>query len=248
MAELSAAVLVIGDEILSGRTQDVNVTHIARTLAPLGIDLCEVRIVPDVEAEIVAALNALRERYSYVFTTGGIGPTHDDITAEAIAKAYGIALEENAEAVSLMLARYASPGELNEARRRMARMPKGASLVKNSVSGAPGFQIGNVFVLAGVPGIMRAMLEDVVPRLKTGTPVTSRTIAAPLPEGAFALQLGEIQKRHPKVSIGSYPAFGEGKVRSSLVVRGREQALVEAAASEIEAMLRELGAQPERLD
>jgi molybdenum cofactor synthesis domain-containing protein len=248
MAELSAAVLVIGDEILSGRTQDVNVNHIACTLAGLGIDVREVRIVPDIEAAIVAAVNALRARYTYVFTTGGIGPTHDDITAEAIAKAFGVGLEESAEAVAMLLARYASPSELNEARRRMARIPKGASLVKNSVSGAPGFQMGNVFVLAGVPGIMRAMLEDAVPKLQRATPVTSCTIAAPLREGAFALQLGEIQKRHPHISIGSYPAFAEGKVRSSLVVRGRDAAQVEVVALEIEAMLRALGANPQRLD
>lgn len=248
MEELSAAVLVIGDEILSGRTEDANINPIALTLAGLGIDLEEVRIVPDDEGRIIEAVNALRDRYTYVFTTGGIGPTHDDITAEAIAKAFDVPIEENPEALSLLLAHYTFPKELNEARRRMARIPKGARLIKNPLSGAPGFQIGNVFVFAGVPSIMRAMLEEVAPRLKTGTAVKSCTITSHLPEGAFALQLGDIQKRHSTVSIGSYPSFDEGKPQSTLVVRGRDPGEVEAAAQEIEKMLRLLGDISERLD
>lgn len=248
MEELSAAVLVIGDEILSGRTQDVNINHLARILGALGIDLREARIIPDIEIEIVAAVNALRARYSYVFTTGGVGPTHDDITAEAIAKAFGVPLEENAEAVAMLLARYASPSELNEARRRMARIPRGGHLVRNSVSGAPGFQIGNVFVLAGVPLIMRAMLEDIVPKLKTGTPLTSCSIAVALPEGAFAIELGKIQQRYPSVIIGSYPSFKDQRPQCSLVVRGRAPKAVEAAAAEIVTMLRGLGGEPKRAD
>lgn len=248
MEKLNAAVLVIGDEILSGRTEDANINPIARTLAGLGIDLEEVRIVPDDEGRIIEAVNALRKRYTYVFTTGGIGPTHDDITAEAIAKAFDVPIEENPEALSLLSAHYTYPKELNEARRRMARIPKGGSLIKNPLSGAPGFQIGNVFVFAGVPSIMRAMLEEVAPRLKTGTPVKSCAIASHLPEGAFALQLGEIQKRHSTVSIGSYPSFEAGKPESALVVRGREPGEVEAAAQEIEAMLQLLGDHPEKLE
>jgi molybdenum cofactor synthesis domain-containing protein len=247
MEEVSAAILVIGDEILSGRTADVNINHIARVLAEVGIDLREARVVPDVEAEIVAAVNALRARYTYVFSTGGIGPTHDDITSAAIAKAFGVPLEESADALAELQARYGPTTTLNEARRRMAHLPKGAQLVRNSVSGAPGFQIGNVFVLAGVPGIMRAMLEDIVPRLKTGTPVTSRTIAVAIGESTMAKPLGEIQHRHPTVSIGSYPALGQGGPNVSLVVRGRDPDKVEAVAQEIETMLRGLGGEPRRM-
>ena len=163
---VTAAVLVIGDEILSGRTPDTNPNYIAKFLSALGIDLCEARVVPDIEAEIVAALNALRTRYNYVFTTGGIGPTHDDITADAVARAFGVGIDYNAEAMALLGARY-KPGEFNEMRKRMARIPDGATLIKNSISTAPGFQIGNVFVMAGVPMIMRAMLEEsVAPRLQ----------------------------------------------------------------------------------
>ncbi len=247
MEEVSAAILVIGDEILSGRTADMNINHIARVLTEIGIDLCEARVVPDIEAEIVAAVNALRARYTYVFTTGGIGPTHDDITAAAIAKAFAVPLEESSEALAMLHARYGPTTTLNEARKRMALIPKGAQLVRNSVSGAPGFQIGNVFVMAGVPGIMRAMLEDIVPRLKTGTPVVSRTIAAALGESTMAKSLGEIQLRHPAVAIGSYPAFGPGGPKVTLVARGRDRNKVEAAAQEIETMLRELGGEPLRM-
>lgn len=247
MAEVSAAILVIGDEILSGRTADVNINHIARVLGEIGIDLSEARVVPDIETEIVAAVNVLRARYTYVFTTGGIGPTHDDITSAAIAKAFGLPLEENAEALAILQARYGPTSTLNEARKRMAHLPKGAQLVRNSVSGAPGFQIGNVFVMAGVPGIMRAMLEDIVPRLNTGTPVVSRTIAIALGESTMAKSLGEIQLRHPDVTIGSYPAFGPGGPKVSLVVRGRDLDKVEAVAQEIETMLVGLGGAPKRM-
>jgi molybdenum cofactor synthesis domain-containing protein len=249
---LSAAVLVIGDEILSGRTQDTNVAVIARFLGALGIDLLEVRIVPDQENEIVAALNALRVRYSYVFTTGGIGPTHDDITADAVGKAFGLPVEHHPEAMALLAARYA-PGDFNESRRRMARTPKGASLIENPVSVAPGFQIGNVFVMAGVPKIMQAMLEDVAPRLARGVRVEARSITVRLPEGRIAASLSAIQARYPAVAIGSYPFFaGSGPaagLRSSagttLVVRGRNRGEVEAAAHDIEEMARIFGVEPE---
>ena len=250
---LTAAVLVIGDEILSGRTQDVNIAAIARFLGPFGIDLCEARCVPDIEAEIAAALNALRKRYTYVFTTGGIGPTHDDITADSVGAAFGLRVEHHPEAMALLAARYA-PDEFNERRQRMARVPVGASLIKNPVSTAPGFQIENVFVLAGVPKIMQAMLEDVAPRLARGTPVKSLNITVRLPEGRVAEDLAAIQQRYPQLSIGSYPFFTMGgslaetraSVGTTLVVRGRDESAVEAAAIEIEAMVRSFGAIPER--
>jgi molybdenum cofactor synthesis domain-containing protein len=248
---MMAAVLVIGDEILSGRTQDVNVAAIARFLGPYGIDLGEARVVPDVQAEIVAAVNALRARYSYVFTTGGIGPTHDDITADAIGAAFGVAVEHHPEAMALLAQRY-QPGDFNERRQRMARVPKGASLIKNSVSVAPGFQIGNVFVLAGVPKIMQAMLEDVGPRLARGLPVIVRSLTVPLGEGRIAEGLAAIQEAHPAVAIGSYPFFGEsgpfgGKPTpggTTLVVRGRDGLEVEAAFNAIVALAASHGVPP----
>jgi molybdenum cofactor synthesis domain-containing protein len=253
-AEFTAAVLVIGDEILSGRTQDVNVAAIARFLAPLGIDLVEARIVPDVEGEIVAAVNALRSRYSYVFTTGGIGPTHDDITADAIGAAFGVAVEHHPEAMALLASRY-KPGEFNERRQRMARTPRGASLIKNLVSVAPGFQIGNVFVLAGVPKIMQAMLEDIAPRLAHGVPVMSRSLTVRLPEGRIAEGLAAIQAVHPAVTIGSYPFFADSSpggpggghtAGTTLVVRGRDKDEVEAAERDIASLATSHGVQAER--
>ncbi len=208
---LTAAVLVIGDEILSGRTQDVNIATIARFLGPFGIDLCEARCVPDIEAEIVAAVNALRARYTYVFTTGGIGPTHDDITADAIGAAFALPVEHHPEAMALLAARYA-PGEFNERRQRMARVPRGASLVKNPVSMAPGFQIENVFVLAGVPKIMQAMLEDVAPRLARGTPVTTLSITVPLARRPHRRGAGRrsrsATRTSPSAAIRSSPRAG----------------------------------------
>ena len=252
---ITAAVLVIGDEILSGRTQDTNLAAIARFLAPFGIDLAEARVVPDVEAEIVAAVNALRARYDYVFTTGGIGPTHDDITADAIGAAFGVPVEHHPEAMAVLAARYA-PGDFNERRQRMARLPKGASLVKNSVSAAPGFQIQNVFVMAGVPKIMQAMLEDIAPRLNRGVPLVTRSLTVPLPEGAIAEPLAGIQARHSEVAIGSYPFFserapgGERPQRSAgtaLVVRGRDAAKVDAALAEVRELALSHGIAPESL-
>jgi len=241
----SAAALIIGDEILSGRTQDVNLNYLARFLGALGVDLLEARFVPDIEAEIVSALNALRAKHTYVFTTGGIGPTHDDITADAVAKAFGVAIDFHAEALAALAARY-KPGEFNDARKRMARVPAGATLIRNSVSVAPGFQIANVFVLAGVPMIMRAMMEEVAPRLARGRPVASATVTVALAEGRLAGPLAELQKAHPGVAIGSYPFYEEGIYGASLVVRGRDKTAVEAAASAIEAMVRGMGAQPRR--
>jgi molybdenum cofactor synthesis domain-containing protein len=244
----TAAVLVIGDEILSGRTQDTNVNYIARFLGLRGIDLKEARVVGDVEAEIVAALNALRGTYDFVFTTGGIGPTHDDITADAIAAAFGVGISYHPEAYAALEARYGQ-GEFNEMRKRMARVPHGASLVKNSVSIAPGFHIGNVFVLAGVPAIARAMLEALAPLLPQGAPVHAITIAADIGEGMVAEGLAAIQKAYPDVAIGSYPHFrGDGGFGVQLVARSRDTEAAESSAREIETLLHKLGAAPQRMN
>jgi len=245
-ASPTAAVLVIGDEILSGRTQDTNLATIARFLAALGIDLREARVVPDMDAEIVAAVNALRTRYSYVFTTGGIGPTHDDITADAIARAFGVGIDYHPEVLELLGARY-KPGEFNEMRKRMARIPDGATLIRNSVSAAPGFQLGNVFVMAGVPMIMQAMLEDVAPRLMHGRVVVSATVSARVAEGRIAGPLARIQREHAQVAIGSYPFYREDGPGVQLVVRGRDSAAVEAAARAIEEALRAEGVNGTRI-
>jgi molybdenum cofactor synthesis domain-containing protein len=245
----TAAVLVIGDEILSGRTQDTNSGYIARFLGALGIDLKEVRVVGDVEAEIVAALNALRTRYTVVFTTGGIGPTHDDITADAVARAFDVGIGYHPEAYALLEARY-PPGAFNDMRKRMARIPHGGMLVPNSVSGAPGFHIGNVYVLAGVPMVMRAMMEALAPELPRGRTIQNVTLEADVAEGLIAPGLAEVQKAHRDVAIGSYPFYREGAAKpfgAQLVVRGRDLDAVEAAASALEEMLRMLGAAPQRL-
>ncbi len=246
----SAAILVIGDEILSGRTQDTNTGHIARFLTALGIDLKEARVVGDEESEIVAALNALRGTYDFVFTTGGIGPTHDDITADAVARAFGVDIGYHPEAYALLEARY-PPGEFNDMRKRMARIPHGAGLVANSVSGAPGFHIGNVYVMAGVPMVMRAMLEAIAPDLPRGPSVQSVTVEAAIPEGVIAPGLAQVQKAHGNVSIGSYPFYREGADKpfgAQLVVRGRDGAAVERAALALEALIHGLGAAPQRIN
>ena len=237
----TAAVLLIGDEILSGRTKDRNLGFIADYLFALGIDLKEARVVADVEAEIVAAVNALRARYSYVFTTGGIGPTHDDITADAMAKAFGVAINHHPDAVATLLAYFKEIGrEPNEARLRMARVPKGATLIDNPVSKAPGFQIGNVFVMAGVPKIMQAMLEQVAPRLAKGVPMQSRSIEVLGGEGDLAKPLGEIQSRYPTVIIGSYPFQSVSGFAASLVLRSRDFPALDAAEAEVKAMAQRL--------
>ena len=245
--EPTAAVLVIGDEILSGRTQDTNTNHIARFLGALGIDLRECRVVPDVQAEIVAALNALRARYTYVFTTGGIGPTHDDITADAVAAAFGVGIDYHPEAMKLMAARHTNPEDFNAMRKRMARIPDTATLIHNSVSTAPGFQIGNVFVMAGVPLVMRAMLEALTPRLTRGSVVHSATVEAHLPEGRIAAALAQIQRDHATVSLGSYPFYRETGPGTQLVIRGRDSKAVESAAEAVEAAVRAEGTEPSRV-
>ncbi len=237
---VTAAILVIGDEILSGRTKDKNIGTIADYLSAMGIDLSEVRIVPDVEAEIVAAVNALRQRYSYLFTTGGIGPTHDDITADSIAKAFGVGIGEHPEAIRMLLERV-RPEDLNEARRRMARIPDGAELIRNDVSKAPGFKLGNVIVMAGVPAIMRNMLDNVAPQLEGGARMVAESIDAEgLPEGAYAAGLGVLAKAHPDVSIGSYPSFSPDGFRNQIVVRGKDATRVAAARAAVATLLAEL--------
>jgi molybdenum cofactor synthesis domain-containing protein len=236
----TAAVLVIGDEILSGRTADVNVNTIARFLAPLGVDLNEVRMVRDDEAQIVDAVRSLCEAYDYLLTTGGIGPTHDDITADCMAKAFGVSIDEHAEALRILQERADRMGyELNVNSRRMARIPDGASLNKNPVSGAPGFQIGNVFVMAGVPKIMEGMLDDVAPRLKTGRKVLSRTIKLSYVGESWAADaLRDIDARYGDLSLGSYPyGLAQGEFGTQLVVRGQDEQSLEAAVSELKAML-----------
>ena len=241
----SAAILVIGDEILSGRTQDTNTHYIAGRLALLGIDLKECRVVPDVEAEIVVALNALRARYDFVFTTGGIGPTHDDITADAVAKAFGVGIRFHAQTFALMEANYGK-SEFNLMRQRMARLPHGAAPIPNSASVAPGFRIGNVFVMAGVPRVMRAMMETIEPTLPKGAPAIAITVSAKIGEGLVAAGLAEIQNAHADVSIGSYPFYTDDGFGVELVARGRDAKAVEEAAHEIERLLASLGASPVR--
>jgi molybdenum cofactor synthesis domain-containing protein len=244
-AIVTAAVLVIGDEILSGRTKDKNIGFIADYLTAIGIDLKEVRVVSDDEAAIVEAINALRAKYTYVFTTGGIGPTHDDITADCIAKAFGVALPYHPEAVAILKERLAKTGgELNEARMRMARIPEGAALVVNKVSGAPGFWIGNVITMAGIPTVMQSMLDEVAPKLKTGTKLISETIRADAKEGDVGTELGAIAKAHPDTIIGSYPFFDEKLgPNTNIVVRSRDADKLAAAKVAVEGMLAKVKAQ-----
>src|SRR6195256_1241091 len=221
---VTAAVLVIGDEILSGRTKDKNIGYIAEYLTALGIDLKEVRVVADDEGEIVTAVNALRARYTYVFTTGGIGPTHDDITAECVAKAFGVAINHDPRAVAILSERLAKTGaEMNEARMRMTRIPAGADLVLNKVSAAPGFWLDNVIVMAGVPSIMQVMLDEVAPKLKTGVRMLSETVRADAREGDVGTPLSRLAKEHPDVTIGSYPFFDEHRgPNTDIVLRARD--------------------------
>jgi molybdenum cofactor synthesis domain-containing protein len=243
---VTAALLVIGDEILSGRTKDKNIGYIAEYLTAVGIDLMEVRVVGDDETAIVDALNALRNRYTYVFTTGGIGPTHDDITADCVAKAFGVSIDVDPRALAILEERVKATGsQMNEARLRMTRIPKGADLVLNKVSGAPGIWIGNVIVMAGVPSIMQAMLDEVAPKLKTGLRMLSETVLANAREGDIGSQLGEIAKANPEVAIGSYPFFDPQRgPNTNVVLRARDPQKLAVAKKAVEEMLvRVVGAQ-----
>jgi molybdenum cofactor synthesis domain-containing protein len=233
----TAAVLLIGNEVLSGRTKDKNLGFIADYLSALGIDLMEARVVADDAADIVAAVNALRARYTYVFTTGGIGPTHDDITADCIAQAFGVAISHHPEAVAILSKYYTETGrELNEVRMRMARIPKGATLIKNPVSFAPGFRMENVFVMAGVPKIMQAMMDEISPLLAKGELVQARTVMFLGGEGDIAKPLKDIQERFNNVTIGSYPFESAQGYCTNLVLRSRELAALEKATTEVSAM------------
>src|SRR5512145_1281310 len=222
--QVKAAVLLIGDELLSGRTQDVNLQTIAKFLAPLGVQVAEARVVADIPDQIAAAVNELRAKYDYVFTTGGIGPTHDDKTADAVAAAFGVNIGVRDDARAILEAHYKGASPLNEARLRMARIPDGATLIANPVSRAPGFQIGNVFVMAGVPSIMRGMLQDVGHRIEGGAVVRSRTVRGRgIPEGAIADGLGKLEVDSAgAVSFGSYPWFAPGDFGVHLVARASQ--------------------------
>lgn len=237
---VTAAVLVIGDEILSGRTKDANMGFLAERLAELGIRLREARVVPDVPEEIIAAVNALRARYDHVFTTGGIGPTHDDITAECVARAFGVPLLRHPEAVRRLEAHYEA-GQLNEARLRMANVPEGGVLIDNPVSAAPGFRIGNVHVMAGVPRIMQAMFDGIAPSLAGGDKVLSRTVTCDLGEGVIAAGLGAIAAVYPELSVGSYPYFRAGRFGTSLVLRGTDAERLSSATEAVRSLVVSLG-------
>ena len=240
----TACLLVIGSEVLSGRTPDRNLNHLARRLAELGVDLREARVLPDDEGMIVAAVNETRARYHYVFTTGGIGPTHDDITADSIAKAFGVGVAHHPDAVALMRASY-PPEMLNEARLRMARVPNGAVLIKNPVSHAPGFRIENVFVFAGVPAIMQAMFEEIAHELEGGPPAASVTVSCFLGEGAVADRLRTLQEEwRTAVEIGSYPFYRKHRYGTSIVFRSRDPSALGAAVARFRAIVRELGEEP----
>ena len=234
MPNPSAAMLVIGDEILSGRTRDANMHHLAGELTRAGIDLKEVRVVSDDHAAIVAALNALRAAWDHVFTSGGIGPTHDDITADAIADAFGAPIDVRDDARALLQAHYDRQGtEMNAARLRMARIPDGAALIDNPVSTAPGFTLGNVHVMAGVPSIFQAMVASVLPGIAGGPPILSQTLCLSRPEGEIAAPLGEMARAYPELSFGSYPFQRNGAHCTNVVIRGTDGARLDAAMTEL---------------
>ncbi|MCC1491059.1 molybdopterin-binding protein [Cognatishimia sp. F0-27] len=234
MSNPTAAMLVIGDEILSGRTRDANMHHLAQEFTKHGIDLREVRIVSDDRAAIVSALNALRAAHDTVVTSGGIGPTHDDITADCVAEAFGVTIDVRDDARALLQAHYDRQGsELNEARLRMARIPEGASLIDNPVSIAPGFSLENVHVMAGVPSVFQAMVASVLPTLTGGAPLLSQTLRIERGEGDIAGPLGKLADRYPTLSIGSYPYQKNGVFGSNVVVRGADGAEVDRAITEL---------------
>ena len=237
---VTAALIIIGNEILSGRTQDANLTFLAQALNEIGIQIREVRIVPDAEADIVEAVNACRTKFDHVFTTGGIGPTHDDITSACVAKAFGVPFGRNAEAERRLLAYY-PPEKVNEARMKMADTPEGAELIDNPVSVAPGFTIGNVHVLPGVPSILQAMFHGMKGRLQGGAVVRSRTITLLCPEGDIAVALGRIQQDWPTVEIGSYPFMRQNSFGTSLVLRSTDEDAIGSAADAVLAEARQRG-------
>lgn len=237
MPNPTAAMLVIGDEILSGRTRDSNMHHLAQRLTEHGITLAEARVVPDEQARIVAALNDLRRAYDHVFTSGGIGPTHDDITADAIAAAFGVAITHRADAMALLAAHYDRAGlPFNDARQRMARIPDGALLIDNPISTAPGFTLGNVHVMAGVPSIFEAMLAGVLPTLTGGAPLLSQSLRVNRGEGEIAGEFAALAGEFPDLSMGSYPFNTNGVYGTNLVIRGTEPARIDAAMTRLAAL------------
>ncbi len=239
----TACIVIIGNEVLSGRTQDANTVYLARRLGELGIPLREVRVIPDVARTIIGTVNEVRARFDHVFTTGGIGPTHDDITSECIAAAFGVPWEPQPEVWARMEAHY-PPGDFNAARQRMATMPRGAVLIGDGHI-APGFSIGNVHVMAGVPSIMRHMFEALAPTLRGGAPVQSRSVhATGVREGEIAERLSQVQDRFPALDIGSYPYFRDGNSGVAIVAKGTDAPSAEAAIGEVTALFRALGADP----
>ena len=242
--DVTACVLVIGNEILSGRTQDKNINYLAKGLNEIGVRLREVRVVPDIRDTIVATVNDCRAAFDYVITTGGIGPTHDDITSECVAEAFGVGMYRDPDVVAL-LASYMKSGDLNEARLRMATFPDGAELIHNPVSAAPGYRVDNVFVLAGVPQIMQAMFEGSKHLLAGGAPMLSRAVSVMLGEGVIAEGLGDLQKRYPDIDIGSYPAMRRRRFGVSVVLRGTDVARLDAALADLKELLIGLGGEPE---
>lgn len=242
----TAALIIIGNEILSGRTKDKNAGYIAEKMTEIGITMQEIRVIPDVEAIIIETVNLLRAQFDYIFTTGGIGPTHDDITAACVAKAFDVPIEQNEDAYNILLAHYGQD-EFNEARQRMAQIPVGATLIDNPVSAAPGFRMGNVHVMAGVPKIMQAMLDSIIPTLIGGTPVKSITITCTLPESKIAIGLGNIQAQYPDIDIGSYPYFFAGNTGVSAVLRSTDLDKLEQASEAVSKMIEECGGTPKRL-
>jgi molybdopterin-biosynthesis enzyme MoeA-like protein len=241
---VTAAVVIIGNEILSGRTQDTNLRDIALTLGAWGIRVTEARVIPDIEAEIVSVVNEVRARHAYVFTTGGIGPTHDDITAESVAKAFDVPLIEHPEIAALLRQRQAPP-DIMAARLRMARVPAGAGLIQNPTGGPPGFYIGNVYVMAGIPAVMRGMLSSLAGQLSGGAVVESRSVSVFLPESAIATPFAEIQTQHPDIDMGSYPFSRDGRYGTSLVLRGTDPSALERALEQVRDMIVAAGATPE---
>ena len=237
----TAALIIIGDEILSGRTHDKNIPYTAEKLGEAGVRLMEVRVIPDDGQKIIDTVNELRAAHDYVFTTGGIGPTHDDITAENIAKAFGVELELNDAAYAELLSYYKDESLITQSRKKMAMIPKGAVLIDNPVSGAPGINIGNVYVMAGVPRIMQAMLDAIIPILKGGKPVESRSVSADLAESYIADGLTEIQNRFPMLALGSYPKYQNGKFGTTLVLRGIDEEALSNATQEVVDLVKALG-------
>lgn len=241
---VTAAVIIIGNEILSGRTQDVNLNHIATTVGAWGIQIREARVIPDVAAEIIEAVNATRARYDYVFTTGGIGPTHDDITADCIADAFGVELVVNSE-IAERISRRPAPPDVMAVRMRMARVPEGATLIDNVTGGPQGFRLENVFVMAGIPAVMQGMLGSLEGKLQGGPVVRARSVTAHLSESQIAGPLRDIQERHPSVDVGSYPFFRKDRYGTTLVLRGTDEALLDAVLEEVSAAIVAAGETPQ---